>query len=178
MVRKKKQKWEEPRWIKSIKKGSHGSKVQHNGIQQRYWTLISDYVRIHDFYAYHGACVSCGRTLDDWSDGHAGHYKAYAACNAFAKFNTMNIALQCPGCNQRDDGPVGKGFGDEMIRRHGEDFFKNFLVVNDTERGNKMEPWEVEKRMKAILIKMGDLKEQPDYYHRALGHINKEESID
>lgn len=102
-----------PQWLKPIPDGSHGS----GPIQKKVWKLVSDVVRIRDWYKYGGRCVSCNRVLQSWKDGQAAHYIGYTSCNNIFKWNIVNLALSCAICNKLSDGPVGYNFGLSLKRR-------------------------------------------------------------
>lgn len=56
-------------WIKAIPPStSHGTGT----LQKRLWRLVSDFVRIRDWYKY-GTCVATGVKIENWRSGDAGH---------------------------------------------------------------------------------------------------------
>lgn len=162
-------KYKEPRWVKSIPKGSHGTKS--NPITFRYWKLISDYIRIHDFYKYKGKCISCDRILKHWSEGQAAHFRSFGQSNSWAKYSLANVALSCPHCNHIDDSYIGHKFGEELKARKGKSIIQSIDNYNNEQRGKKMPAWEIQKKMSALISMLEDLPEQPDYISTAKSYM-------
>lgn len=162
-------KYKEPRWVKSIPKGSHGTKS--NPITFRYWKLVSDYTRIHDFYKYKGKCISCDRILEHWSEGQAAHFRSFGQSNSWAKYSLANVALSCPHCNHIDDSYIGHKFGEELKARKGKSIIKNIDNYNNEQRGKKMQAWEIEKKMLELINMIENLPEQPDYISTAKSYM-------
>lgn len=163
---KRKGKWTPPRWTKSIPKGGHGS----TDMQKRYWKLMSDYIRIKEWYDY-GTCVSCNRRLDAWNEGQAAHWKSWGSSNSWGKFNMDNIALSCANCNRLDDGEIGHNFGEELKRRLGENILEEIRAFDNSQRGKKMEEHEICLKMENLVKKFDELDEQPEYYSRVIGNM-------
>lgn len=130
-----------PTWFTAIKPGGHGN----TPAQKRYWRLVSIAVRVEDFEKYR-RCVSCKRAFDTWQEGQAGHYKAWANCNGFFKYERKNLALICTHCNHISDGPTNERFLTEMQHRHGHDFPEWVERENLKHKGEKMEVWEIVER--------------------------------
>ena len=149
-----------PKWFNAIPYGSHGS----NPTQKRFWKLTSDIVRISDFHKYGGSCVSCSTQFSTYQEGHAGHFKAYGACNSYFKFNRKNIALQCPHCNHIDDGQIGYRFGNELKKRHGDDILDWIMQEDGRHIGMKMENFEIVPMVEKLISLVDGLPEQPDYW--------------
>ena len=127
--------FEAPQWFKSLPAtGGHGS----NAHQKRLWKLVSEYVLERDFKKY-GYCVSCKHRFNSWREGQAGHFRAWSLCNGMFKYNERNMALICQVCNFNEDSLVGARFGDEMKRRHGENFIEWVASENAKYRGTKMD---------------------------------------
>ena len=162
-------KYKEPRWIKSIPKGSHGTKS--NPITFRYWKITSDYVRIHDWYKYKGKCVSCNRLIDNWQEGQAAHFKSWGQSNSWAKYNLDNLALSCSHCNHIDDGLIGYTFGEVLVARKGEDIIQKIEKYDNEQRGKKMEAWVIEKKILELIDMFEELPEQPDYILTAKSYM-------
>lgn len=150
-----------PKWVKAIPPSqSHGS----GDLQKRLWRLTSDYVRIRDWYAYKGLCVATGAYIPHWTQGNAGHFKAYSKCNGLFKFDEQNIHLQSAGSNAWGDYDHWKAFEAELRRRgYAVD---NFDLINRS-HSLKFTNEDIINQMKWILSEMKGLKEQPDYYLRA-----------
>jgi hypothetical protein len=127
--------------------GSHGQ----TPAQKRYWKVVSDTYRKEDFEKYGGLCVSCPRRLERWEDGQLAHYKAWANCNAWFKYERKNLALSCSHCNHINDGFVAEQFKRELIRRHGEGVIEWIHTENEKCRGAKMEVWEIVERVEKLL---------------------------
>lgn len=131
--------YQAPKWFTKLKAGSHGS----NAAQKKYWKVVSDTYREEDWNRYNGRCVSCHKTLEHWKDGDLAHFKRYAVCNSWFKFERKNLALSCKGCNRNDDGIVGHAFGEELKRRWGEDVIEWIEQENLKYRGQKLETWQI-----------------------------------
>lgn len=132
-----------PKWFNKIKPGAHGN----NPAQKRYWRVVSETYREEDFDEHGGKCVSCETRFESWRDGQLGHYKAWAVCNSWFKYERKNLALQCGGCNRRSDGPTNERFKAELQRRHGKHIFDWIEKTNECFRGQKMEVWEIVERV-------------------------------
>lgn len=151
-----------PPWIKSIPESqSHGSGTY----QKRLWRLISDYVRLRDWYQFKGKCVTTGKYVERWQDGQAGHFKAYSKCNGMFKFDERNIHLQGASSNSWGDMDDWKGYERELKRRYGEEIVEE-LEAENRAYSLKFSQLEIEAKMELILEKMKDLEEQPEYYKR------------
>lgn len=138
-----------PGWFTSLPLGSHGL----TPAQKKYWKVTSDFVRKRDFDMY-GRCVSCDKHIEDWRETDCGHYKAWAVCNGFFKYDLKNLAMQCKSCNKRSDGPVGTGFGEELQRRYGEEHLLWIAQENLKHKGEKMEVWQIVERTELLLNQM------------------------
>ena len=153
-----------PAWVRAIPEGSHGSGT----LQKRLWKLISDYVRIRDWYLYKGKCVATGVKILHWSDGDAGHYKSYSVCNGMYKFDPDNIHLQSKNSNAWGGGDIGYGFGEELKRRYGENYLTLIDEDNLLHKGEQLTSTKIIDMMRDCLHYMADLKEQPEYYKRVV----------
>jgi len=136
-----------PGWFKSIPLGSHGS----NPTQKRYWKVVSNLVRQRDFKKYKGKCVSCFRRLERWEDGQCAHYRRYATCNSYFKWEIKNLALSCSYCNQNEDGVIGYAFGEELKRRYGDKHLDWIEKENKKYHGMKLEDHEIVSRVEKLL---------------------------
>ena len=143
-VRKLKPFYKPPDWFTKIKLGSHGN----NPYQKRYWRVVSCLVRQRD--EQYG-CVSCPTKYKKWSDYDAAHFKRYAVCNSYFKFDPLNIAASCKACNRNDDGVVGHAFGEELKRRYGNDHLVWIEEENKHYKGKKMENHEIVTRVEQLL---------------------------
>lgn len=152
-------------WLGKIPPGAHGS----GPIQKKYWKVTSDFVRIRDFYAFGGECISCPRRLD-WIDLQAGHCKAWGACRGYSKWDLLNIFGQCPYCNKNGDALTGQTFIDKIKYRYGKSRLQYIeeLAKYPTE---KLEDFQIVEKMKALLREMGNLPTQPDYYEKIKQYI-------
>lgn len=131
-----------PKWYMKLPVGSHGQ----TPAQKRFWKLISDTYRKADWEQYDGKCVSCGKKLEHWKDGDLGHFKKHSVCNSWFKFQRENLALQCKGCNMRDDGMVGYKFGEELKRRYHKGIIEWIEETNKAFAGQKIETWDLVER--------------------------------
>lgn len=144
--------------LSKIPLGSHGN----TPTQKRLWRVTSDLVRIKDFMKY-GKCVSCDKRFYSWEESQGGHYKAYAVCRGYTKFNTKNIFGQCKYCNGSFSGhEVGKRFYDEIVRRHGK---KRIAEINtyNTIPIEKVEDSVCEKMIYQRIKEIKKLDYQPEY---------------
>jgi len=149
-----------PDWIKSIPEGIHGAGTY----QKRLWKLVSDFVRIRDWYT-HKVCAATGVRFKHWNESHAGHLKPYTNCNALYKFDTRNIHMQSGYSNKHGNYDTFRDF-EKVVRNRGYDFDK-FEKENQKATGASLRDSEVKEAMKKLLISMKDLPEQPVYYERA-----------
>lgn len=159
-------------WQKSIPEGSHGSGT----FQKRLWKVVSDFVRIRDFHEYK-TCISCGKYFTEWQNANwqAGHYNPYSVCRGYSKFDLNNIFGQCSYCNRGYNGaPSGAHFKENILRRYGQERM-DWLGTFQAMPSEKMDDYIVSKKIKEIIIKMGELPEQPEYYERVR---RKEEFIE
>jgi len=164
--------WKPPAWFMSIPTGSHGS----NPVQKRLWKLTSDFVRIYDFEQY-GVCASCNNIILNWEDGDCGHYKAWAVCNNYFKFNRINLSYQCKNCNRLSDGNVGHTFGETLKKRHGENHLKNIEDNNSKLHGGKLDNIKlVEIARHLIDIFKTETILKPDYYEKVIRKIEEEQT--
>lgn len=136
-----------PDWFMKIKLGSHGN----NAAQKRFWRVISCFVRQRDFREQKGCCVSCEKQLSRWQDGDAAHFKRYAVCNSYFKFNPDNIALSCKNCNKNDDGVVGHAFGEELKRRYGNKHLLWIEEENLKQKNKKIETPKIVEEIEKLL---------------------------
>lgn len=152
------------KWIKAIPESqSHGSGT----LQKRLWRLTSDYVRIRDWYAHAGLCVATGRKIPHWTQGQAGHFKAYSVCNGIFKFDPINIHLQSANSNGWGTSDDWFYYEEEILKRHG----TTRAQINELNRLTSLKTLEVQAikdQMAHLLILLGELPEQPDYYQRAI----------
>lgn len=144
-----------------IPTGSHGS----NATQKRYWKVTSDFVRIRDFYKYK-TCIACGKRVSHWEDLQGGHYKSWASCRGYSKWDTMNIFGECPICNTGfNSNEVGASFKEGILKRYGQERidYINSLTSYPSE---KMENHIIEQKIIERLEEMRDLPEKPDYWYK------------
>lgn len=153
-----------PKWVRAIPESqSHGSGT----LQKRLWRVVSDSVRIRDWYKYNGRCVASGAKIGYWSEGDAGHWKSYASCNGLFKFNPMNIHLQSKSSNGWGGQEIGHSFGEELKKRYGP------IYLDHINESNRLEPLKFSKEqiLSAIVwtIKdIGSLPDKPSYYDRVI----------
>lgn len=152
-----------PVWLKAIPEGSHGSGTY----QKRLWKLTSDFVRIRDWHIYNSQCIATGTHISHWSEGQAGHFKAWSKCNGMFKFNTANIHLQTAKSNTYPDKDDWKNYELELTRRYGENFVKMIETTNLV-TPLPMSTVAVIEKIEQILIEMKNLPEQPAYYARVM----------
>lgn len=156
-----------PKWVKSIpESNSHGSGTY----QKRLWRLVSDYVRISDWYKYK-RCVATNRPIERWQDGQAGHFISYSKCNGIFKFDVDNIFLQSAYSNAWGDYDDWLAFEEEITTR-GVDIVK--LRAKNRDTSLKFSDTEVIELMKDTLKKMEELEDKPSYYDRVIANLEKE----
>lgn len=150
-------------WIRAIPPSpAHGSGT----LQQRLWRLVSDYVRIRDWHQFEGKCIATGKYIPHWTQGNAGHFKAYSRCNGIYKFDVRNIHLQAASSNVWGTMDDWFSYAEELEKRHG--ITKVMIDAENQQTSLKSLSTEnILNQMKRLLADMGDLKEQPDYYQRA-----------
>jgi hypothetical protein len=152
-----------PKWVTAIPLGTHGS----GKLQRRLWKLVSDAVRISDWYTYFGKCVATGEYIPHWSQGHAGHFKNFASCRGMFKFNRANVHLQSAHNNYNQTTDSILAFEKELKRRYGEDYIETLHKMNlKTEL--PISTADVLKEIEKTLEFIGTLPEQPAYYQRVM----------
>lgn len=162
--------YKEPKWVKSIPPAQgHGS----GDLQKRLWRVVSDYVRIRDFYNY-GTCVATGARITDWRNTDAGHYHSYSTCNGMFKFDIWNIHAQSKQSNAWGGQAIGYSFGEELKRRYGETFLDELKEENKKHINEKVDNELVLQEIIDILELMKSLPEQPDYFARVESKRNDE----
>lgn len=160
-----------PKWVKSIPKSTaHGS----GELQQRLWRVCSDYVRLRDWYQYHGRCVATGEYIPTWQQGNAGHYYSYSICNSMFKFDIWNIHLQSATSNAWGGQSIGHAFGEELKRRYGDDFLEELRKENQSWIGKKVDNELVINEILDILDLMKSLPEKPEYFDKVITKIENE----
>ena len=146
-------------FVSKIPAGSHGS----TKFQKKYWKVVSDTVRIRDWYKYK-RCISCNRYAVDWKYLQAGHFKAWSTCKGYSKWDMKNIFGQCGICNTGFNGmEVGAKFRDGIVDRYGQERM-DYIDLLQKYPGEKMDDFKCCLMIKEILKEMKDLPEQPDYY--------------
>lgn len=153
-------------WLKKIPLGSHGTGIY----QKKLWRVVSDTVRISDWYDFNGKCISCGKYLPHWSAFHAGHYRPFSVCKGYDKFNKINIFLQCPFCNSaggrinKDTHSVGHNFAVNIVVRYGLERLE-FLEQFTNKPPQKLDTPVVIGLIKEHIKLMEKLPEKPDYWY-------------
>ena len=142
--------------------GDHG----HGKYQKKLWRVVSDTVRIRDFYKYR-KCIACVRFIPNWKYLQAGHYRAWSVCNGFSKWDMSNIFGECPICNTGFNGnEVGAKFKEGILSRYGQ---KRIDYIDTMRKypSEKMDDFKCVLLTKEILKEMKDLPEQPEYWKNA-----------
>lgn len=151
-----------PNWIRAIPESqAHGSGTY----QKRLWKIVSDYVRIRDWYEYK-VCAATGARIEHWSYGQAGHLKPYSKCNALFKFDVRNIHMQSSSSNKWGNWETFKEY-ETVVRNRGYDF-DAFVKENEQARGASLRDGEVIEHIKKMLIRMEQLPEKPAYFERVV----------
>jgi hypothetical protein len=144
-------------WLTKIPMGSHGS----NPTQKRFWKVTSDFVRIRDSKL---GCIVCGRI----TDLQAGHYKSWASCRGFSKWDMKNIFGECAYCNTGFNGnEVGAKFKENIIKRHGQERM-DYIENLSSYPSEKMDDYIITQKIKAVIEQMALLPEQPEYYQKVI----------
>lgn len=165
-------KWTPPKWIGGIPQGSHGS----TSIQKKTWKVISDFVRIKDYYNYGGICPGCMTfKFYSYKDMQAGHWKSWGASNSYAKYEMRNLCGICANCNNNENGQIGFNIGMELIARYGEDNPEYIDEQNNYHRGKKMEDIVLVGIIEMLINRMKDLPEKPDWYNKVVERMSYEE---
>jgi Bacteriophage Lambda NinG protein len=153
-----------PKWLGGIPQGSHGS----TSIQKKYWKVVSDSVR-YDVDTHKNICIACGR-YTPIEKLQAGHYKSWASCRGYSKWDTKNIFAECSFCNNGFNGnEVGANFKENIIKIYGQERmdYIDKLASYPTE---KLEDHEIVPMIQAHLLVMSDYKIKPDYYEKVVNH--------
>lgn len=158
-----------PKWVKSIPESqSHGSGT----LQKRLWRLVSDFVRIRDWYTYNGQCIATGSKIRHWSEGDAGHWKSYSVCRGMFKFAPINIHLQSKSSNGWGGQEIGHTFGENLKRRYHSEILEEIQATNNR-HPLKFTNEVIILMMQETLKEMGKLPEQPTYYKRGVFLMEK-----
>ena len=153
-------------WINKIKDGSHG----HGKWQKRYWRVVSDTVRIRDWYKYK-TCICCGRRISSWKELQAGHYKAWSVCKGYSKWDMKNVFGQCGICNTGFNGnEVGVKFKEGILARYGQERM-DYIDMLSKYPSEKMDDFKCALMIKEVVKDMKYLPEQPDYYQAVMNLI-------
>jgi len=156
-----------PPFIKSIPIGSHG----RTPIQKKVWKLVSDYVRIRDWYKYKGISVT-GQYIPHWKEGDAGHFIGWTSCNNLFKFDVRNIHLQQSNSNRLSSMADGEKFANTLKKRYGEDYTDMLHKENLKLQGGKLDDYKLIEYAREIIEKMKGLEEQPDYFQKVLDKMD------
>jgi len=81
--------------------------------------------------------------MESWRDAQLGHWLRYSLCNSWYKYERINLAAICAGCNMKDDAITLKRLGEELQRRHGFDALDVIEIENQLLSGGKMETWQI-----------------------------------
>lgn len=148
-------------FIKKIPDGSHG----HGKYQKRLWRVTSDTVRIRDWYKHKGICIACGRYISNWKYLQAGHYKSWACCKGFSKWDQKNIFGECGICNTGFNGnETGAKFKEGIIKRYGKKRM-DYIDMLSKYPSEKMDDFKCCLLIKEVLKEMKDLPDQPEYWY-------------
>lgn len=128
-----------PAWFNAVKPGSHGQ----TPAQKRLWRIVSETYRKEDFDLYGNQCPCCGSVFGHWRDGQLGHWLRYSLCNSWFKYERVNLALICAGCNMKDDAVTLKKLGETLQMRYGSEVLDYIEHENQRYRGIKLETWKV-----------------------------------
>lgn len=151
-------------WIDAIPASqSHGSGI----LQKKLWRLVSDYVRIRDWYKFQGECVATGKYIQEWKEGQAGHFISYSTCNGIFKFDVDNIHMQSAQSNSWGGREDWKKYEDTLSARYGPGHVP-LLELKNRDTGPKFSVKDTETLMKDLLTRMADLPEQPEYYQKVI----------
>lgn len=128
-----------PKWFQKIKPGGHGN----TPAQKRLWRVVSETYRQEDIARWGAFCPCCGKPFETYHDAHLGHWLRYSLCNSWMKFERVNLAAICPGCNYLDDAITLQKLGEALKFRYGEDTLLFIEQENLRMRGKKMETWAI-----------------------------------
>lgn len=173
VIKKKKTsiyKWTPPKWIGPIPQGSHGS----TSIQKKLWKVVSDFVRIKDFYLHGSICFGClEHKIHNWKDGQAGHWKSWGYSNSYAKYEIRNLLMICANCNNNEDGLIGHRVGQQLIKMYGKNNEAYIVEQNNIYRGKKMEEIVLVGMIEMFINKMSELPEQPEYWNKVMSKLDE-----
>ena len=158
-----------PSFLKCIPIGSHGK----TPIQKKVWKLVSDYVRIRDWYKYKGISVT-GQYIQHWKEGDAGHFIGWTTCNNVFKFDVRNIHLQQSNSNRLSSMADGERFAKTINERYGQNYTDFLHSENNKLHGGKLNDYDLIEYAKEIIEKMKELPEQPEYFNIVLQRLAKE----
>jgi hypothetical protein len=130
-----------PKWYKQLPyySSDHG----RGAVQKRAWRVISQTYREQDWILHGPLCPCCGKYLSHWKEGQLGHWLRYSLCNGFFKYDRINMAMICAGCNYKDDAVTLKRLGETLQKRFGFNVLTLIEQENQSYRGQKMEDWAI-----------------------------------
>lgn len=128
-----------PKWFTRIKPGGHGN----TPAQKRLWRVVSETYRQEDIDRWGAFCPCCGKPFETYHDAQLGHWLRYSLCNSWMKFERVNLAAICPGCNYLDDAITLQKLGEALRLRYGEDTLLFIEQENLRMRGKKIETWAI-----------------------------------
>lgn len=126
-----------PKWFKAIKPGAHGN----NAHTKRVWRVVSETYREEDWNES-PKCPCCNIKLESWQDGQLGHWLRYSLCKGWMKYERVNLAMICPGCNMKDDAITLKRLGEHLQMKYGPDVLDYIEHTNNHMKPTKIEEWQ------------------------------------
>lgn len=125
-------------------------KPRYEGLKGVYWAVVSEYVRRRDFGMW-GTCVSCGKNMQGWQQGQAGHFIAAGTGGFELLFDLNNIHLECGYCNGVDGNHL-VGYERTLDKRYGKGFAKKLKDrYVKSRQGTSMKSWNDKRYNKEIL---------------------------
>lgn len=154
-----------PKWLGAIPQGSHGSSI----VQKKYWKVVSDFVRRYDFEKY-GTCIACERHTPI-ERMQCGHFKSWAACRGYSKWEIRNLFGECDYCNTGFNGnEVGVNFRNGIIKRYGQERM-DYIDSLSSYPTEKLEDHIIVEKIKDFIIKEYEkIETKPDWYTKVISH--------
>lgn len=115
--------------------------MRYKGIKGKLWDVFSKYIRQRDFKKY-GTCITCGKKLNSWQEGDAGHFAPASNCGFDLLFDEKNVHLECKGDNGFNPGHLIQ-YKTNLIKRYGQKFVDDLEErYNDSRyRGKTTKEW-------------------------------------
>ena len=122
-------------------------------VKKSIWKLRSEITRRRDSdWRGQGRCIDCGKLVEDWKEGDAGHYisRVYDHTTPLLK-DARNVNLQRKQCNMHPDGETMNNYRKALDRKYGAgtaDELERLKHVEKYWKYSELEAYETELKQK------------------------------